>query len=915
MVETGQPGGNGRSAAGQERQRLDQADRGTAPWRKWGPYLSERQWGTVREDYSPTGEAWDFFPHDHARSRAYRWGEDGIMGISDDQQQLCAAVALWNGNDPILKERLFGLTGSEGNHGEDVKEYYWYLDSTPTHSYMKGLYRYPHAAFPYNDLLSKNRDRGKDGPEYELIDTGILDGDRYFDVFVEYAKADPEDLVMRITVENRGPDSATLHVLPTIWFRNTWGWGRDDRRPEIAAVAGGPAGTGMARAQHPGLGERWLSFEGNPELLFVENETNFQRLWGVPNRTTYVKDGINDRVVALAEDAVNPDQRGTKMAAHYRVEVPAGGSWSAIARISPDRKQDPLSDAAGVLSERKREADEFYAQRPTHALLTEDERLVQRQALAGLMWTKQFFCFDIPQWLSGDPAGPPPPGSRVFGRNHEWPHLSNGDVVSMPDKWEYPWYAAWDLAFHTIPIALIDPEFAKQQLLLLLREWYMHPNGQLPAYEWAFGDVNPPVHAWAAWRVYNIERRLYGQGDRAFLERVFHKLMLNFTWWVNRKDSDGNNFFGGGFLGLDNIGVFDRGQPLPGGMQLEQADGTAWMAMFSMNMMGIALELAAENPVYEDVAVKFFEHFMAIAQAMSNMGGRSDSLWDEKDQFFYDRIKTSDGGSIMLEVRTLVGLLPLLAVEVVEQEVIDRLPEFHRRLLWRAANRPEMAHLFASWQEPGITGHRLLSLPGKARLEAILRRMLDPEEFLSDYGIRAISRYHRDHPYSSDVLGPTMTVDYQPGESTTSMFGGNSNWRGPIWFPVNVLLVEALFKYHEFYGESLRVECPVGSGEYLTLGEVAMDLNRRLASIFLKDANGRRPVFGDSPRLPDGPHWQENVLFYEYFHGDTGRGVGASHQTGWTALVAAGLEVMALERAGQPFSPRIRVYHPEAVLV
>ena len=905
---------NGATALERERQRLEEADLGTAPWRKWGPYLSERQWGTVREDYSPSGEAWDFFSHDHARSRAYRWGEDGIMGVSDDQGLMCLAVALWNEKDPILKERLFGLTGSEGNHGEDVKEYYYYLDNVPTHSYMKGLYRYPQARFPYGELVAENQQRGRDAPEYELMDTGVFQDDRYFDVVVEYAKADAEDILMRVTVFNHGPEAAAIHVLPTAWFRNTWSWGRDDRRPLIKA-SDPTVDARCARSEHHSLGERWLAFEGDPALLFTENETNFQRLWGVENRSAFVKDGINERVVNAAEGAVNPQLAGTKVAAHYRLDIPSRGARSVLLRFSPERKEAPFAGANEIFAMRQAEADEFYSARQGQETLSDDEKLVQRQAFAGLLWTKQFFCLDIPQWLQGDPAGPPPPDARRHGRNAQWPHLSNGDVISMPDKWEYPWYAAWDLAFHAVPFAVIDPWFAKHQLLLLLHEWYMHPNGQLPAYEWAFGDVNPPVHAWAAWRVYTIERLMTGHADRAFLERIFHKLMLNFTWWVNRKDSDGNNFFGGGFLGLDNIGVFDRSQPLPSGLELEQSDGTAWMAVYSINMLGIALELAAENPVYEDVAVKFFEHFMSIAQAMSSVGSDGASLWDAEDQFFYDRIKAEDGRSLLLKVRSLVGLLPLVAVEVVDEEVVERLPEFRRRIQQRFRERPEMYDLIASWQEPGVGDRRILSLAGKERLQAILKRMLDPEEFLSDYGIRSLSRHHRDHPFSLEARGAQLTVDYQPSESTSGMFGGNSNWRGPIWFPVNMLIVEALLKYHEYYGDTFKVECPTGSGQHLSLGEVAAELNRRLERVFLLDGNARRPVFADDQRFQGDPRWRDNVPFYEYFHGDNGCGLGASHQTGWTALVAASLEVTALGRAGVALNPRIRVAEQEPVAV
>ncbi len=877
-----------------ERHRLAEAREKLAPWYRWGTYLAERQWGTVREDYSPNGAAWDHFPHDHARSRAYRWGEDGLLGICDDRGRLCFALVLWNGSDPILKERFFGLTGPEGNHSEDVKEYYFFLESTPTHSYMKALYKYPQRAFPYHALVAENRRRGRSDPEFELFDTGIFGEHRYFDVTVEYAKAGPEDVVIRIGATNRGPDPAPIHLLPTLWFRNTWAWGRDDRRPELRAVEDeGRAGRGGAlrliRAAHHDLGEYWLACEGAPALLFTENETNFQRLWNVPNRTPYVKDGINNAVVAGETGAVNPGGVGTKVAAQYTFTVPLGETRAVLLRLFKGRVQAPFAAAADVLATRQAEADAFYL-RLTPAEMSDDARLVQRQAFAGLLWSKQFYRYNVDQWLEGDPAGPPPPAQRKTRRNAEWQHLNNADVVSMPDTWEYPWYAAWDLAFHCIPLAMIDPEFAKQQLLLLMRVWYMHPNGQLPAYEWALGDVNPPVHAWAAWRVYKIARRVTGRADRAFLERAFHKLLLNFTWWVNRKDAEGRNVFQGGFLGLDNIGVFDRSQPLPTGGHIDQADGTAWMGMFCLNMLAIALELARENRVYEDVATKFFEHFLYIAGALNNLGGKGIPLWNEQDEFFYDVLHLPDETCRTLKVRSVVGLLPLLAVETIEPGLLTMLPDFRSRLEWFLVNRKDLASLVSRWQEPGEGERRLLALARGHRMKRVLKRMLDPEEFFSDHGIRAVSRYHAGRPYVLQVNGQSYQVRYEPGESRSGLFGGNSNWRGPVWFPINFLLIEALQKFHYYYGDDFLVECPTGSGTKRTLWQVADDLSRRLTHIFLRDANGRRPVFGTNEMFQTDPHWRDYVPFCEYFHGDTGAGVGASHQTGWTALVAKLLE-------------------------
>jgi hypothetical protein len=877
-----------------ERLRVLDAGEGRAAWYRWGPYLAERQWGTVREDYSPSGTAWEYFPHDHARSRAYRWGEDGLLGICDDHGVLCFALALWNGADPILKERLFGLTGPEGNHGEDVKEYYFFVDSTPTHSYMKALYKYPHRAFPYADLVAENRRRGRSAAEFELVDTGIFEENRYFDVTVEYAKAEPEDIVIRIAATNRGPDPAPLHVLPTLWFRNTWAWGRDDRRPDLRAAQRGAAAhergsVPLIHAAHHALGEYWLACDGAPALLFTENETNFQRLWNAPNRTPYVKDGIHRAVVAGEIGAVNPEGVGTKVAAHYAFTVAPGDTRAVLLRLSRRPPPAPFTDAAEVFDTRRAEADAFYRQFcPSE--MSDDARQVQRQAFAGLLWSKQFYSYNVEQWLSGDPVGPPPAASRMSGRNAEWQHLVSADILSMPDTWEYPWYAAWDLAFHCIPLAMVDPEFAKRQLLLLMRVWYMHPNGQLPAYEWAFSDVNPPVHAWAVWRVYKIDRRMAGRPDRAFLERAFHKLLLNFTWWVNRKDAEGRNVFQGGFLGLDNIGVFDRSQPLPTGGHIDQADGTAWMGMFSLNMLAIALELARENRVYEDVATKFFVHFLYIAGALNNLGGEGIPLWNQQDEFFYDVLHLPDGSFQTLKIRSVVGVLPLLAVETIEPDVLTMLPDFRSRMEWFLEHRKDLAGLVSRWQEPGVGERRLLALARGHRMKRVLRRMLDPEEFLSAHGIRAISRAHAEHPYMLRVNGQSYQVSYEPGESRSGLFGGNSNWRGPVWVPINFLLIEALQKFHHYYGDDFRVECPTGSGTTRTLWEVADDLSRRLTHIFLRGPDGRRPVFGTNDLFHTDPHWRDFVPFHEYFHGDTGAGLGASHQTGWTALVAKLLE-------------------------
>ncbi len=868
-----------------EELRLQEDRQRKANWKRWGPYLSERQWGTVREDYSPYGTAWEALPHDHARSRAYRWGEDGIGGISDRHQYICFALALWNGKDPILKERLFGLTGNEGNHGEDVKEYYFYLDSTPTHSYMKFLYKYPQREFPYGRLVEENRRRGKGDLEFELINTGVFDDDRYFDVIVEYAKAGPEDILIRIDAVNRGPDPAPLHLLPTVWFRNTWSWGMDERRPRLRREDG--AEIAAIKLAHHYYGNRWFYCEGTPKLLFTENETNHQRLFGLANESPFVKDSINDYVIHGKQEAVNPAKSGTKAAAHYVKMVAPGESFTARLRLTdaaPPSGKSLDGDFDKSFAERRAEADEFY--RSVIPDTVADERAqIMRQALGGLLWSKQFYHYDVNRWLKGDPAQPEPPAERIKGRNHEWRHLYNADVISMPDKWEYPWYAAWDLAFHCVALALVDSDFAKEQLLLMTREWYMHPNGQLPAYEWAFGDVNPPVHAWAAWRVYKVEMKRRGEGDRKFLERIFQKLLLNFTWWVNRKDAGGRNVFQGGFLGLDNIGVFDRSSPLPTGGHIEQSDGTSWMGMYCLNMLAIALELARDNPAYEDVASKFFEHFVYICDAMNNLGGENIELWDNQDGFFYDVLSLPNGQRRPLKVRSMVGLIPLFAVETLDPELVDKLPGFKRRLQWFIENRPELSeHIETESTEDGP--RRFLSLVNRHRLKRVLHYMLDENEFLSPYGIRALSRCHANNPYKLAVNGTEYRVDYEPAESSTGLFGGNSNWRGPIWFPVNFLLIESLQKFHYFLGDSYKVECPTASGKTANLWQVAGEISQRLTRIFTRDADGRRPVFGATEKFHNDPHWRVLIPFHEYFHGDSGAGIGASHQTGWTALVA-----------------------------
>jgi hypothetical protein len=869
-----------------ERQRLAQCTPNAPAWKLWGPYLSERQWGTVREDYSPHGNAWDYFPHEHARSRAYRWGEDGLMGFCDHRQRLCLSMALWNTHDPILKERLFGLTNGEGNHGEDVKELYYYLDATPAHSYLKTLYKYPQREFPYGDLVAENRRRGIGQPEYELIDTGAFADNRYFDVFVEYAQASPEDILMRVTIHNRGADDAELHALPQLHFRNTWSWKSDDMRPRLQLE-----GTHVV-AEHAELGTYRCYADGAPEWLFTENDTNTPRLYGA-DTPGYFKDAFHDRVVHGKVAATNPALEGTKAAAWYRLNVPAGASVTLRLRLTKDGVARPFERFDALFAERLNDADQFYGE-IQQELADPDARLVQRQAFAGMIWSKQFFYFDIPEWLRGDPAQPTPPENRRRGRNREWTHLNNADIISMPDKWEYPWYAAWDLAFHTLALAIIDTDFAKEQLQLLTREWYMHPNGQIPAYEWAFGDVNPPVHAWATWRVFQMDRKQHGgKGDLAFLEGVFHKLMLNFTWWVNRKDAEGRNVFQGGFLGLDNIGVFDRSAQLPTGGHIDQADGTSWMAMYALNLMRIALELAQHNHVYEDIATKFFEHFLHIAEAMSNLGDAGIGLWDDEDKFFYDVLHLPDESMTPLKVRSMVGLIPLFAVETLEPELLDQVPEFKRRLEWFLKYRPDLARLVSHWNEEGRGHRRLLSLLRGHRMKRLLTRMLDETEFLSDYGIRAISKHHDQHPYVFGVNGMDLSVRYLPAESDSGLFGGNSNWRGPIWFPVNYLLIESLQKFHHYYGDEFQIECPTGSGHFVSIKEAADEIGRRLTRIFLKDKDGRRPVYAHHPHMQEDPHFRDHVLFYEYFHGDTGRGVGASHQTGWTGLVAKLLQPRA----------------------
>lgn len=881
-----------------EQRRIEENNSLTQRWHLWGPYLSERQWGTVREDYSANGDAWNYLPHDQARSRAYRWGEDGLAGISDYKQRLCFAWAFWNGNDPILKERLFGLSGPQGNHGEDVKELYWYLDNTPSHSYMRMLYRYPQSCFPYEELINRNGSRSRLEPEFELWHTDVLRENRYFDIEITYAKASPDDILIRAITTNRGPESATLHLLPTIWFRNTWSWGRDNRKPNLRAIA--PT---MIEAIHDEIGRYQLHCENAGQLLFTENESNFERLWEVPNHSRYVKDSIADAIVQDRLELVSPDKVGTKAAAHYRLTLSPNESRTIRLRLHKINNQSSprtlvasrareraaagvaFSDFEEVFATRKTEADEFY-DTIAAAKLTTEQKTIQRQALAGLLWNKQFYYYIIREWLAGDPANPPPPASRLEGRNAEWGHIYNERVMSMPDKWEFPWYASWDLAFHCIPFVLVDPHFAKGQIDIIVREWYQHPNGHVPAYEWNFNDVNPPVLGWAAWRVYQIERKQTGKGDRAFLETIFHKLLLAFTWWVNRKDSKGKNIFEGGFLGLDNIGVFDRSARFPDGTYLEQSDGTSWMGMFSLNLMRIAIELAMEDHVYENIATKFFEHFLSIAAAMNNLGGKGIGLWDEEDEFYYDVLHTPDGRYFPLKVRSIVGLMPLLAVETIQWQLIDALPGFKSRLEWYLAHRPDLATLVSRWQEPGMHERRLVAITRGHRMKCLLRRMLDPNEFLSEFGVRSLSKYHQEHPYRLEVHDQEKIVNYEPAESETGIFGGNSNWRGPVWFPINYLLIESLQQFHHYYGDDFKVECPTGSGTYLTLKEIANDLSNRLIKLWVRNERGERPFLRASAGAFNPETDSEVYWFHEYFNGDNGGGLGASHQTGWTALVA-----------------------------
>jgi hypothetical protein len=863
-----------------ENERLEDAVSKKGKWKKWGPYLSERQWGTVREDYSADGTAWEYTTHDMARSKAYRWGEEGIAGFCDNKQRLCFSLALWNKNDLIIKERLFGLSGHEGNHGEDVKELYYYLDNTPTHSYMKMLYKYPQQEFPYSWLAEENKRRTTLEPEFELMDTGIFNADKYFDVFVEFAKNQPEDILIKITACNRGAEDAPLHVVPQLWFRNTWAWGYDDYKPHMFSNQDAVIHTG-----HKDLGAMSFYGDKNPEVLFCENETNRERLYGVPEDIGFYKDGINNYLVAGDNRAVNAAKTGTKAAFNYALTLKGGACETICLRLMPGSMESPFTEFHAIIKEREKEADAFYRelQKNIHAA---EERLVQRQALAGMLWNKQFYYYDVDQWLQGDPRQLAPPAARGKGRNYDWKHLNNADVILMPDKWEYPWYASWDLGFHCITVALVDRHFAKNQLKLLVREWYMHPNGQLPAYEWALGDTNPPVHAYASWRVYQIDQQMNnGIGDLRFLESVFLKLIINFTWWVNKKDSEGSNLFEGGFLGLDNIGVLDRNTPLPAGNYIEQSDGTSWMAMYALNMMRIALELAKSNAVYEDMATKFFEHFLYIAGAMESMGGNKEGLWDEDDQFYYDVLKVPGHAAEKLKVRSIVGLIPLFAVEVLDYELLQ-MPAFSLRLKWFLKHRPDLASTVSHWYEQNQEGRHLLSLLRGHRIKMILKRMLDEAEFLSPYGIRALSKYHENNPFGLRMNGTLFSIKYVPAESETKEFGGNSNWRGPVWMPVNFMIIESLQRFHYYYGDAFKVEHPTGSGNLLTLKQVSEDLTKRVKKLFLKDNNGTRAVFGKSPLLQNNPDFNNYILLYEFFNGDTGEGLGASHQTGWTGLIA-----------------------------
>ncbi|WP_420154954.1 MGH1-like glycoside hydrolase domain-containing protein [Siphonobacter sp.] len=857
-------------------------------WKKWGPYLAERQWGTVREDYSSNGDAWNFFSHDAARSRAYRWGEDGIGGISDNKGHICFAFGFWNHKDGILKERLFGLTNPESNHGEDVKELYYYLDSTPTHSYMNMLYKYPQQAFPYEQILGENRSRNREQPEFEIIDTGVFDNDEYFDMNIEYAKADESDILIKLTVHNRGPKAAPITVLPTLWFRNTWIWGYENYsvRPMLTGYS-----NSLIEVSHKILGKYKLYVEDADALLFCENETNFERIYNSPNFSPYPKDGINDYIVSNGKrKTVNPNNIGTKASAQYTKTVPAGGSFTIRLRFSNYSNHEPFTDFDTIFQQRIEEADEFYGDLQKN-VKDEELRKIQRQAYAGMLWSKQFYYYNVNEWLNGDPAMPKPAPERKFGRNRTWRHMYTANILSMPDKWEYPWFAAWDLAFHCIPLARLDPDFAKRQLAVVLREYYMHPNGQIPAYEWTFSDVNPPVHAWATWKVYEIDKEMNGTGDIGFLERVFHKLLLNFTWWVNIKDEQGNNIFGGGFLGMDNIGVFDRSAQLPLGGHLEQADGTGWMAMYTLNMLRIACEISLERPAYQDMSSKFFEHFLHIAGAMKSLGREEISLWDEEDQFYYDLLHIPNGPSMLLKLRSMVGLIPLFAVEVLDPDLLEKLPDFKRRVEWVLTNRPDLASLISRWYEPGKGETRLLSIIRGHRMKMILKRVFDEAEFLSDHGVRSLSKYYADHPYEFRVGNEVLRVAYTPAESTGSMFGGNSNWRGPVWFPMNFLFVDSLLKFHQYYGDDFEIEYPTNSGELVTIKEAALAVAARLISIFTPDPEtGIRPYQRDYKKFNMDPHFKDHLQFFEYFNGNDGSGLGAAHQTGWTGLVAELIE-------------------------
>ncbi len=860
----------------EENKRLQEAS-----WKNWGPYLSDRQWGTVREDYSEYGSAWEFTTHDIARSKAWRWGEDGLGGLSDINQQLCLSVGLWNTKDPILKERYFGLSGNEGNHGEDVKELYYFLDATPTHSYLKMLYKYPQQKFPYDEILQVNRQRGRLDPEYEIQDTGVFNDNKYFDVFIEYAKSSAEDILMKITVFNRSSEPAPIHILPNIWFRNTWDWGYSSDKPSIERLT-----DNSIILEHKTIGKRWFYADGPTELLFCENESNPEKLYSINTgkKDCYYKDGINDYIVHGAS-TINPSQGGTKAAVHFFKTIDAGKSATFSLRLNVEPLEKPFDEFENIFKKRIDEADTFYRELQIN-IPNEELKSIQRQAYAGMIWCKQFYYYNVNKWLNGDPAGPPPPEQRKKGRNHDWRHLNNSDIISMPDSWEYPWFAAWDLAFHTICFADIDPDFSKNQLLLLTHEWYMHPNGQLPAYEWAFSDVNPPVHAWATWKVYTCDKIARGTGDFRFLESIFLKLLMNFTWWVNRKDEQGNNIFEGGFLGMDNIGLFDRNSPLPDGSILEQSDSTSWMCMYSLNMMRIALELALTNPVYQDMATKFFEHFLYIADAMFADGDAGTGLWDDEDEFYYDAIQKSDGNDVKLKIRSMVGLIPLLAVEVLDDTLLSSQKEFTDRLYWFLNNRPDLANLVSKWGVKGKDEKHLLSLLRGHRMKRILYRMLDENEFLSDHGLRALSKYHQAHPYVLQIGETLFSIHYTPGESDTTLFGGNSNWRGPVWMPVNFMLIESLKRFHDYYGDDFRIEYPTRSGNLFSLKEISEKLSERLISLFIRNADGNRPVYGDQPLFQKDPNFKDYIQFFEYFHGDTGKGLGASHQTGWTGLVA-----------------------------